>query len=89
MATPCEEEAMEVEQNPGESAQTSDLNVVINGENNKYITRNIFRTIFYKKKREIPIFQSVQKVSLFGCCHHCCNHCCCYLSVNHSFPWPM
>ena len=40
---------MEVEQNPGESTQTSDLNVVINGENNKYITRNMFRTIFFKK----------------------------------------
>ena len=47
MATPCEEEAMEVEQNPGESTQTSDLSVIINGENNEYITRNMFRTIFF------------------------------------------
>ena len=49
MATPCEEEAIEVEQNPGESMQTSDLNIVINGEHNEYITRNMFRTIFFKK----------------------------------------
>ena len=89
MATPCEEEAMEVEPNPGESMQMSDLNVVINGENNKYITRNIFRTIFFKKNSEIPIFQSIQKVSLFGRCRHHRNHHCCYLSVNNSFPWPM
>ena len=49
MATPCEEEAMEVEQNPGESPKMSDLNVIINGENNEYITTNIFRAIFYKR----------------------------------------
>ena len=37
----------------------------------------------------IPIFQSIQKVSLFGRRHHRHNHHCCYLSVNNSFPWSM
>ena len=46
MATPCEEEAIEVEQNPGESPKMSDLKVVINGKNNEYMTINIFRAIF-------------------------------------------
>ena len=49
MATPCEEEAMEVEQNPGESPKMSDLKVVINGKNNEYTTINIFRAIFHKR----------------------------------------
>ena len=48
MAAPCEEEAMEVEQNPGESLKMSDLNVIINGKNNEYMTINIFSVIFYK-----------------------------------------
>ena len=61
MATPCEEEAMELEQNPGESAQTSDLNVIINGENNECITRNILRTIFYKKTMKSRFFSLFKK----------------------------
>ena len=65
MATPCEEEAMEVEQNPGESTQTSDLNIVINGENDEYIIRNMFGTIFFKKNREIPIFLPILFLSVY------------------------
>ena len=48
MAAPCEQEAMEVEENPGKSPKISDLNIIINGKNNEYITINIFRVIFYK-----------------------------------------
>ena len=70
MATPCEEEAMKVEQNPGESAQTSDLNVVINGENNEYITRNIFRTIFYKRAVNFRIFSLFRFFSLCKKSHY-------------------
>ena len=63
MAATCEQEAMEVEQNPGESLKIKDLNVIINGTNNEYITINIFTHIL-QKNREIPIFQPIQKVSL-------------------------
>ena len=70
MATLCEEEAMEVEPNPGESTQTSDLNVVINGENNEYITRNIFRTIFFKKTVKSRFFSLYQFFSLFKKSHY-------------------
>ena len=49
MAATCEQEAMEVEENPGESPKINDLNIIINGKNNKYITINIFRVIFYKR----------------------------------------
>ena len=61
MATLCEEEAMEVEQNPGESLKMSDLNVIINGENNKYITINIFRAIFYKRTVKFRFFSLFKK----------------------------
>ena len=61
MATPCEEEAMEVEQNPGESPKTSDLNIIINGENNEYITTNIFRAIFYKRSVKFRFFSLFKK----------------------------
>ena len=66
MATPCEEEAMEVEQNPGESTQTSDLNVIINGENDEYIIRNMFGTIFFKKtvkSRFFYLFRFYQSIA--------------------------
>ena len=61
MATLCEEEAMEVEQNPGESPKTSDLNIIINGENNEYITINIFRAIFYKRSMKFRFFSLFKK----------------------------
>ena len=64
MAATCEQEAMEVEENPGKSPKIKDLNVVINGKNNEYITINIFRVIFYQKNCEIPNFQPIQRVSL-------------------------
>ena len=62
MAAPCEEEEMEVEINPGESAKMSDLNVVINGENNEYITINIFSVIFYKRTVKFPFFSLFNRV---------------------------
>ena len=61
MATPCEEEAMEVEQNPGESPKMSDLKVVINGKNNEYITINIFRAIFHKRTMKFRFFSLIKK----------------------------
>ena len=70
MATPCEEEAMEVEPKPGESMQTSDLNVIINGENNEYITRNIFGTIFFKKTVKSRFFSLYRFFSLFKKSHY-------------------
>ena len=63
MAATCEQEAMEVEENPGKSPKIKDLNVVINGKNNEYITINIFRVIFYKRTVKFQIF------SLFKECH--------------------
>ena len=65
MATLCEEEAMEVEQNPGESTQTSDLNVVINGENDEYIIRNMFGTIFFKKTVKSRFFLPIPFLSVY------------------------
>ena len=61
MATPCEEEAMEVEQNPKESPKMSDLNIIINGKNNEYITINTFRVIFYKRTMKFQFFSLFKK----------------------------
>ena len=46
MAAACEQEAMVVEENPGESPKINNLNIIINGKNNEYITINILRVIF-------------------------------------------
>ena len=96
MAATCEQEVTEVEENPGESLKINDLNVIINGKNNEYITINIFRVIFKKrtvKLRFFSLFKRVcQRVTLrviFGHCHCHHHHRCCYLSVNYSFPWSM
>ena len=49
MADTSVQEDMEVEENPGESPKINDLNVVINGKNNKYMIIIIFRVIFHKR----------------------------------------
>ena len=54
MANAHEQEDMEVAENPGESPEMNDLNIVINGKNDEYIIIIIFRVIFYKRKFRDP-----------------------------------
>ena len=62
MVATCEQEAMEVEEYPGKSPKINDLNVVINGKNNKYITINIFRVLFYKRTVKFQFFSLFKRV---------------------------
>ena len=64
MADTSVQEDMEVEENPGKSPQINDLNVIINGKNNKYMIIIIFRVIFHKRTVKFGIFQPIQRVNL-------------------------
>ena len=65
MAAACEQDAIEVEENSGESLKINDLNVIINGKNNEYITINIFiyfRVILYKRTVKFRFFSLFKRV---------------------------
>ena len=64
MADTCVQEDMEVEENPGESPKVNDLNVIINGKNNKYMIIIIFRAIFHKRTVKFGFFSLSKKVNL-------------------------
>ena len=60
------QEDMEVEENPGESPKIDDLNVIINGKNNKYLIIIIFRVIFHKRTMKFRFFSLSKRVNLKG-----------------------
>ena len=64
MADTSVQEDMEVEENPGESPKINDLNIIINGKNNKYMKIIIFRVIFHKRTMKFGFFSLSKGVNL-------------------------
>ena len=64
MANTSVQEDMEVEENPGESPKINDLNIIINGKNNKYVIIIIFRVIFHKRTVKFTFFSLCKRVNL-------------------------
>ena len=63
MADTHEQEDMEVAENPGESPEMNNLNVVINSKNDEYIIIIIFRVIFYKRTVKFGFFSLSKRVT--------------------------
>ena len=64
MADASVQEDMEVEENPVESPKINDLNIIINGNNNKYMIIIIFRVIFRKRAVKFRFFSLSKRVNL-------------------------
>ena len=64
MADACVQEDMEVAENPAESPKINDLNIIINGKNNKYMIIIIFTVIFHKRTMKFRFFSLSKRVNL-------------------------
>ena len=64
MVDTCVQEDMEVEENPGESPKINYLNVIINGNNNKYVIIIIFRVILHNRTMKFGFFSLSKRVNL-------------------------
>ena len=64
MADAHVQEDMEVEENPGESPKINDLNVIINGKNNKYMIIIIYKVKFHKRTVKFRFFSLSKRVNL-------------------------
>ena len=95
MADASVQEDMEVEENPGKSPKINDLNIIINGKNNEYMTIIIFRVIFHKRTVKFRFFSLSKRVNLrvtqrviFWPLLSLLSQLLLFKSVNYSFPWP-